>query len=133
MYMHKLVHVHAQTDIHISLLPKVGDTIEYYAPEVGVGSPYNICKVNVTSILPSESLEVMRDIHLFVDGLVPITYGRPIWVEKGKWFDSNNCNCIVGDDKGATIGHMQKKLGQFSDITKRLRNNSLHLISLKKL
>jgi hypothetical protein len=57
---------------------KVGDTIEYYAPKAGVGDQYNICKGNVTTILPSESLEVMTDIHLYVDGLVPITYGRPI-------------------------------------------------------
>jgi hypothetical protein len=57
---------------------KVGDTIEYYAPEAGVGDQYNNCKGNVTTILPSESLEVMKDIHLYDDGLVPITYKRPI-------------------------------------------------------
>jgi hypothetical protein len=57
---------------------KVGDTIEYYAPEAVVGDQYNICKGNVTTILPSESLEVMTCTHLYVDGLVPITYGRPI-------------------------------------------------------
>jgi hypothetical protein len=84
-----------------------------------VGDPYNICKGNVTSILPSESLEVMTDIHLFVDGLVPITYGRPIQIEKGEWFDSNKCTCIVGDYNSAIIDHLRRILGQFSDITKR--------------
>jgi hypothetical protein len=83
-----------------------------------VGDQYNICKGKVTTNLPSESSEYMMDIHLFVDGLVPITYGRPILIEKGEWFDSNNCSCIVGDDKGATIGHMRRILGQFSSITK---------------
>jgi hypothetical protein len=43
-----------------------------------VGDLYNICKNNVTTILPSDSLEVMTNIHLYVDGMVPITYGRPI-------------------------------------------------------
>ncbi len=84
-----------------------------------MGDQYNICKGNVTTILPSESLEVMMDILLFVDGLVAITYGRPIRVENGEWFDSNNCNCIVGDNKGATIDHVRRILGQFSNITKR--------------
>ena len=84
-----------------------------------MGHPYNICKVNVTSILHYEYLEVMIDIHLFVDGLVPITYGRPIQFEKGEWFDSNNCNCIVRDDVSATMGHVHRILGQFSDISKR--------------
>ncbi len=83
-----------------------------------MGDQYNIFKGDVTTILPSESLEVMTDIHLYVDGLVPITYGRPIGFEKGE-FDSNNCNCIVGDDEVATIGHVRNILGQYSDITKR--------------
>ncbi len=56
----------------------MGDTIDYYAPEALVGDQYNTCKGNVTTNLPSEYLEVMTDIHLFVDGLVPITYGQPI-------------------------------------------------------
>jgi hypothetical protein len=87
--------------------------------ETSVGDLYNICKGNVTSNLPSESLEVMADIHLFVDGLVPITYGRPIQIEKGEWFDLNNCNCIFCDDESATIGHVRRILGPFSNITKR--------------
>jgi hypothetical protein len=84
-----------------------------------VGDQYNICRGNVTTILPSESYEVMTGINLYVDGLVPTTYGRPIQFEEGEWFDSNNCDCIVGDDKGATIGHVCRILGQFSYITKR--------------
>jgi hypothetical protein len=62
----------------------VGDTIEYYVPKAVVGDQYNICKGNVTTILPSESLEVMTDIHLYIDGLVPITYGGPIQFEEGE-------------------------------------------------
>jgi hypothetical protein len=111
---------------------KVGDTIEYYVPKAGLGDPYNICKGNVTSILPSEYLEVMMDIHYFVDRLVPIASGRPIRFEKGEWFDSNNCNCIVGDDTSATIGHVRRILGRFFIFPKGLRNNSMHLISLKQ-
>ncbi len=65
---------------------KVGDTIEYYAPKAVVGDQYNICKGNVTNILPNESLQVMTAIHFNVDGLVPITYGQPIQFEGGKWF-----------------------------------------------
>ncbi len=104
-----------------------------------MGNPYNICKGNVTSILHSESLEVMIHIHLFVDGLVPITYGRSIQVEKGEWFDSNNCNCIVGDDESATIGHVHRFLGQFSNITKRAEeqffasNQSKKVVSVSML
>jgi hypothetical protein len=52
---------------------KEGDTIEYYAPEAVVGDQYNICKGNVTTILPNESLQVMTDIYLYVDRLVTIT------------------------------------------------------------
>jgi hypothetical protein len=56
----------------------VGDTIPYNAPEAIVGDQCNICKGNVTTILPNESLQVMPDVHLYVDGLLPITFGRPI-------------------------------------------------------
>ncbi len=56
----------------------MGNTIEYYAPAAVVGDQYNICKGNVTTILPNESLQVMTDINLYIDGLVPITYGQPI-------------------------------------------------------
>jgi hypothetical protein len=57
---------------------KVGDTVEYYAPEALVGDHFNICKGIVTTILPNESLQVMTDVNFYVDGLKPITYGRPI-------------------------------------------------------
>ncbi len=96
---------------------KVGDTIDYYAPNDVVGDQYNICKGNVATILPNESLQVMKDVHLYVDGFVPITYRQPIPFEEGEWFFSNNCNCIVGDDKGATIRRIS---GQISDITVRI-------------
>ncbi len=82
-----------------------------------MGDPYNICKGIATIILSSDNLEAMTDIHLIVDGLVPTTYGRPIWFEKGG-FDLNNCNCIVGDDATATMAHVRRILGQFSDISK---------------
>ncbi len=107
----------------------MGDTIEYYAPEAVVGDQYNICKGNVTTILPNESLQVMTDVHLYIDGLVPIAYGLPIQFEEGEWFFSNNCNCIVGDDKGATLGHIRKIWVSFLIVPNWLRKNSLHLIS----
>ncbi len=98
-----------------------------------MGDQYNICKGNVTTILPSESLEVMTDIHLYIDGLVPMTYGTPIQFEKGEWFDSNNCNCIVGDDEGAPIGHVHRIFGQFSDITKRAKEQFFESNQSKKV
>ncbi len=99
---------------------KVGDTIEYYAPEAVVGDHFNICKGMVTTILPNESLQVMimTDMHFYVDGLIPVTYGRPIQFDGGKWFLSDNCNCIVGADKGATIRRIS---GQFLDIATRAK------------
>ncbi len=54
---------------------KVGDTIEYYAPEAVVGDLFNICQGIVTTILPNYSLQVMTDVHFYIDGLIPITYG----------------------------------------------------------
>ncbi len=91
----------------------MGNTIEYYAPKAVVADHYNICKGMVTTILPNESLQVITDVQFYVDGLIPITYGRPIWFEEGEWFFSNNCNCIVGDDK------IRRILGQFLDDAKR--------------
>jgi hypothetical protein len=46
--------------------------------------------------------------------------------EANGFFSSDNCNCIVGDDKGATICSI---LGQFLILRKGPRENSLHLIS----
>ncbi len=54
---------------------KVGDTIEYSAPEAVVGDHFNICQGIVMTILPIDSLQVMTDVHFYVDGLIPITYG----------------------------------------------------------
>ena len=89
---------------------KGGNTIEYYVPEAVVGDHLNICKGMGTTILPNDSFQVMTYMHFYVDGLIPITYGWPIWFEGGKCFHSDNCNCIVGDDEGATIHRI---LGQF--------------------
>jgi hypothetical protein len=57
---------------------KVGNTFEYYAPEAVVGDLVNVCQGIMTTILPNDSLQVMTDVHFCVDGLIPITYGRPI-------------------------------------------------------
>jgi hypothetical protein len=54
---------------------KVGDIIEYFAPEAVVGDYLNICKGMVTTILPNDSLEVMTDVYFYINGLIPITYG----------------------------------------------------------
>ncbi len=91
---------------------KVGDTIEYYAPEALVDNLFNIYQGIMTTILPNDFLQVMTDMHFHIDGLIPITYEQPIWFERGKWFQSDNCNCIVRDDKGATIRRIS---GQFLD------------------
>jgi hypothetical protein len=94
---------------------KVGDTIDYYAPESVVGDHFNICKGTVSTILPNDSLQEMTDVHFYIDGLIPITYGRPIQFEGDEWFNSHNCNFIVGDDKGANLHRIS---GKFSDIKK---------------
>ena len=109
---------------------KVGNTIEYYAPEAVVGDPFNICKGMVTTILPNESLQVMTDVHSYINGLIPITYGRPILFEGGEWFLSANCNCIVGDNEGATICRIS---GQFLDIAKRAEEEFIASNQSKKL
>ncbi len=109
---------------------KVGDTIENYAPEAVVGDHFNIHQGMVTIILPNDSLQVMADVHFYVDGLIPITYGQPIWFEGGEWFYSDNCNCIVGDDKGATICRI---LGQILDIKKRAKEEFIASNQSKKL
>jgi hypothetical protein len=54
---------------------KVGDTVEYYVPESVVGDHFNICKGTVSTILPCDSLQEMTDVHVYVDGMIPITYG----------------------------------------------------------
>ncbi len=87
----------------------------------------------VTTILPNDSFQVMTDVHFYIDGLIPITYGQPIQFEKGEGLHSDNCNCIVRDDDGATIHRIY---GQFSDIKKRaeevfiISNQSKKLVSV---
>ncbi len=68
--------------------------------------------------------------HFYVDGLILITYGQPIWFERGELFFSDNCNCIVGDDKGTTIHRI---LGQFLDIKKRAKEEFIASNQSKKL
>ena len=106
---------------------KVGNTIEYYAPESVVGDHFSICKGTVSTILPNDSLQEMTDVHFYIDGLIPITYGQPIWFEGGKWFNSHNCNFIVGDDKGANLFW-----DSFPILRKGPWKNSLYLISQRK-
>jgi hypothetical protein len=43
---------------------KVGDTVEYYAPESFVGDHFNICNGTVSTILPCDSLQEMTDVHV---------------------------------------------------------------------
>ena len=94
----------------------VGDTIEYYATESVVGDHFNICKGNVSTILRHDSLQEMTDVHVYVAGMIPMTSGRPIRFVGGEWFNSDNCNFIVGDDNGANLHRI---LGRFSEIKKR--------------
>ncbi len=109
---------------------KVGNTIEYYAPESVVGDHLNICKGTVSTILPNDSLQEMTGMHFYIDGLIPITYGQPIRFEGGEWFNSHNCNFTIGDDKGANLC---KILGQFSDIKKRATEEFIASNQSKKM
>jgi hypothetical protein len=97
---------------------KVGDTVEYYVLNSVVSDHFNICKGTVSTIVPRDSLQVMTDVHVYVDGMIPITYGQSIQLVGGEWFNSDNFNChfIVGDDNGANLLRI---LGRFTDIKKR--------------
>jgi hypothetical protein len=53
---------------------KMGNTVEYYAPGSVVGDHFHICKGTVSTIFPRDSLQVMTDVHVYVDGMIPITY-----------------------------------------------------------
>ncbi len=53
---------------------KVGDTVEYYASGSDVGDHFHICKGTVSTIFPCDSLQVMTDLHVYVDEMIPITY-----------------------------------------------------------
>ena len=57
---------------------KVGDLVEYYDPQGIPHNPSDICQGEVMEIFPSEWLSIITDTHLIIDGLHPITYGRPI-------------------------------------------------------
>ncbi len=100
--------------INLDIQPsaKVGKTIKYYVPEAGVGDPYNICKGNVT-------------IHLFVDGLAPITYERP---------DLKKGNGLTQITIIVLLVMMQVQLWVMCTelFPKGLGNNSMCLISLKQ-
>jgi hypothetical protein len=75
---------------------KVGDLVEYYAPQGIPHNPSDICWGQVAEILPSEGLNIITDTHLIIDGLYPITYGRPIRLNgEGEWISTDNCECIV--------------------------------------
>jgi hypothetical protein len=91
---------------------------------------FNICQGVMTTILPNDSLQVMADVHFYIDGLIPITHVGPIQFEGGEWFHSDNCNCIVGDDEGATICRIS---GMFLDIKKRAEEDFIASNQSKKL
>jgi hypothetical protein len=75
---------------------KVGDLVEYYASQGTPHNPRDICRGEVTEILPSEGLSIITDTHLIIDGLHPITYGRPVQLNReGEWISTDNCECIV--------------------------------------
>jgi hypothetical protein len=84
--------------IHMLRKPtvKVGDLVEYYAPQGTPHNPHDICQGHVTEILPSEGLNIFTDTHLIIDGLHFITYGHPIRLESvGEWINTDTCECIV--------------------------------------
>ncbi len=108
---------------------KVGDTIEYYVLESVVGDNFNICKGTVSTILPNDSLQEMTDVHFYINGLIPITYGR-LRFEGGEWFNFHNFNLIVGDNKGANLCRIS---GQFSDIKKRAMEEFIASNQSKKM
>ena len=76
---------------------KVGDLVEYYAPEGTPQNLHDICQGHVTEIFPSEGLNIITDSHLIIDGLHLITYGRPIRLDgEGEWINTDKCECYVG-------------------------------------
>ncbi len=109
---------------------KVGDSVEYYAPESVVGDHFNICKGTVSTILTRDSLQEMTDVHVYVDGMIPIIYWQPIQFVGGEWFNSDNYNLIVGDDNGANL---RRILGRFSDIKKRAMEEFIESNNARKM
>ena len=102
--------------LHICILHqpivKVGDLVEYYAPQGTPHNPRDVCRGEVTEIFPSEGLNVMLDTHLIIDGLYPVTYGRPIRLNKGEWISSNLCECIVDRNKDG----LRRQSGKFKAV-----------------
>ena len=101
-------------------------------PKAGVGDQYNICKGNVTTILPSESLEVMTDIHLYIDGLVPMTYGHPFNLKKVNGLTLITAIVLLVMTRVHLLVTCTEFLVSFQILPKGLRNNSLSLISQRK-
>ena len=91
---------------------KVGDRVEYYDPQGTPHNPRDVRLGEVTEILPSEGLNVMLDTHLIIDGLYPVTYGRPIRLDKGEWISSNFYECIVDRNKDG----LRRQSGKFKAI-----------------
>jgi hypothetical protein len=70
--------------------------VEYYAPQGTPFNPSDLCRGEITEIFPSEGLSIITSTHLIIDGLYPITYGRPIRLNReGEWTNTDNCECIV--------------------------------------
>jgi hypothetical protein len=91
---------------------KVGDLVEYYAPQGTPNNPRDVCQGEVTEIFPSEGLNVITDTHLIIDGLYPVTYGRPIRLNKGEWISSNLCECIVDHNEDG----VRRQSGKFKAV-----------------
>ena len=65
--------------------------MEYYAPQGTPHNPSDLCRGEVTEIYPSEGLGIITDTHLIIDGLHPITYERPIQLNReGEWINTDN-------------------------------------------
>ena len=107
---------------------KVDDLIKYYAPNSTPGNPHDICQGYVTEIFPSEGLQIITDTQLIIDGLSPITYGRPIRLEgKGEWFVSDKCDCIVGHQDDGTMVNVHQASRNFKAISEMAKKHFMIL------
>ena len=103
--------------------------MEYYAPQGTPHNPRDICQGKVTEIFPSEGLSIITDTHLIIDGLHPITYGRPIQLNReGEWISTDNCECIV-DRQDDRVRHQSGKFKAFVDDAKEAYYTSKELES----
>jgi hypothetical protein len=75
---------------------KVGNTIEYYAPEAVVGNLFNICQGVTTTILPNDSFQKMTDVHFYIDGLIPIFMDDPFNLKKANGFTLITAIVLLG-------------------------------------